>query len=74
MKLERLWEMPNPHLLPDENDPSWYCQACERKFAEEECFIFHIELIHKIKVTVPWRRKKNPNLMPDVNDQLLSSL
>lgn len=54
----------NPDLVPDVNDPNYYCISCDKHYANNGSFRNHIRRIHDIKL--PFRVFANPELQPDI--------
>lgn len=43
----------NPSLLPDANDPDYYCKVCDRIFYAQKHFLRHLQTTHKMVVEKP---------------------
>ncbi|KAG2235952.1 hypothetical protein INT48_004282 [Thamnidium elegans] len=54
-------------LLPDTNDPNYFCRVCDKKYRNESAYHIHLIRIHGIREP-SWRMKPilHPNIVPDI--------
>ncbi|CAO3613745.1 unnamed protein product [Mucor hiemalis] len=62
----------HPEILPDPDDPSFYCKGCERNYFDKSAYRIHIIRVHNISVVTGRENRESiiafPGLFPDPDD------
>lgn len=67
MKLAPITRTPDPNILPDIDDPNFYCKSCQAQYASCKNYRIHLRRVHGLKL-VPLRKKSTFDSTISVDD------